>query len=53
MIRRFITWLYERYVLVPTENGLSEITQELYVTFEPDPEFDAQIEKNVTKPSHH
>ena len=54
-MKRFITWLYYRYVLVPLakEQGARQVTQELYVTFEPDPEFDAQVEKDVTGPRVH
>jgi len=55
LLKRFITWLYYRFVLIPLakEEGAPKVTQELYVVFDPDPEFDAQIEKNVTKPKVH
>ena len=65
MVKKFISWLYEKYVLLPIaqEHGAKSVTQETYltfepeqetyITFEPDPEFNAQIEKNTTGPKVH
>lgn len=55
MFRKFITWLYERYVLVPMarEHGADEIQVQTYIEFEPDPAIDAQIEKNMKRPEIH
>ena len=40
-------WLYSRYVLRPA------VKHEFFVLFEPDPEMDAQIEKDRTGPRMH
>ena len=59
-MKRLITWLFRRFVYEP-EMRMREVSQAMQrpkdyaapnqiIMFEPAPEWEAQVEKNITKP---
>jgi len=54
-MKSFITWLFVKYVYTPAqkERVRSDQPRDYIIEFEPAPEWEAQIEKNCTKPKIH
>jgi len=56
-MKSFITWLFVKYVYIPDQKArakdISDHPRDYVVTFEPSPEWEAQVEKNCTKPKSH
>ena len=57
LMKSFITWLFVKYVYIPDQKArakdISDHPRDYVVTFEPSPEWEAQVEKNCTKPKSH
>lgn len=55
LMKSFITWLFVKYVYTPAqkERVRSDQPRDYIIEFEPAPEWEAQIEKNCTKPKIH